>query len=340
MKYYSHGRSCLTHHHWPEQYVYAGGLNVHDVQGPEAAHKFNMHLTSLRVRHADYNQTQESMLDFGCDHTVFNELKHVLHEAGVLVTRKRKTPRLKSPGVFMPLCFDNNFAGPDEIGDTFLHADLRLQELEVAYIICQKLQLPQTEEGFQKLHNLKIVFGRKLILRDGREFLATNERRDMLRLKGSVAGNALCGESICFVSIDNVKSISPQYAEDSHTYVLIRWLQPHSDSWERDSLGRPVCPGPLLVNNCLWEYSKIPVPRRAMVSLRNASRPSASFLRHKHLFGATTEEQNSLRTQEQNAYYALVRTDTIENTMNMCPLFVKNSSIFDCQNWLQTVTLE
>ena len=327
----------MTHNHWVEQYVSAGGLNVHDVQGPEAAHKFNVHLASLRVRHAGSNQTQDSMLRFVCDYTLFDELKHLLNSERDLVPTQRKA---KKPGLYMTIDFETNFAGPGDITDNFLHADIRLQEFEVACLLCQKLQLPQTDEGFLKLRSLRVVFGRQFVRRDGRQFFASNERRDMLFLGGAVGGNALCGESICFLSIDNVKSISPDYSEDTHTYALIRWLKPHPDSWERDDLRRPVCPGPLIVNNCLWEYATTTAPRRAMVSSRNRHRPSSSFRRHKRLFGATAEEQESRRKQDQNAFYTLIETDAIQDTMNMCPVFQSNTSILDYRTWLQTVTLE
>lgn len=341
MKFYSHGKHALTHPHWVEQFVSAGGLNVHDVQGPEAAHKFNMWLASLRVRHRGSNQTQDAMLNFVCDHTLFSELHHMLRSSGALVTPTRRRPGLKSPGVYMPICFNNNFAGPEEISDHFLHADIRLQERELACIICQKLMLPQTEEGFEHLRKLKIVFGRQLVRRDGAQFFATDVQRDMLSLDATAHNqNALCGEAICFVSLDNVKSISADYAEDSHSYALIRWLQPHPDSWERDTLGQPVCPGPLLVNNCLWEYSKTRRPRRAMVSSRNVNRPSLSFTRHKHFFGATADEQNSRRRHEQSAFYTLIHTNTIKGTLNMCQCFQNNSSEFDYQTWLQSVMVE
>ena len=54
----------LTHQHFVEQIVSAGGFNVHDVQAPEAAHKVNMHLPSARVRHLSTNETQASMLKY------------------------------------------------------------------------------------------------------------------------------------------------------------------------------------------------------------------------------------------------------------------------------------
>ena len=335
MKFYSHGRYALTHHHWVQQVISAGGLNVHDVQGPEAAHRFNMHLASRRVRHLAANLTQDSMLDYGCLHTVFEELKYVLPEACRAHTRKKP---LKKTGMLLPLHFNHNLSGPANVGSKFLHSDLRLQEIEVANLLCQKLRLPQEEESYVLLRRLQYVFGQRFVRSDGRDFWATNARRDIVRLKGVVNGNALCGQAICFLSISNVKSINAAYVDDVHHYALIRWFEPHPDSWERDTFKRPVCPGPLLVNNCLWVYSRTTVLRQAMVG-RDRTRPSGSFRRQKHLFGATEEEQTACRLLEQDAYYTLVTTDSIQDTVNMCPIFERNSSTFDRRTWLETVSL-
>ena len=335
-KYYSHGAYTLTHQHWGDQVISAGGFNVHNTQGPEAAHRFNMHLASQRVRHLDSNTTQDSMQRFTCDHTVFEELKHVMPEA--LPTKTRRKPSSR-PGLFMPLNFHNNFAGPQRISDAFLHQQLRLQEVEVANIICQRLQIPLSTASHLKLRSLRLLFGQKFVCQNGRAFWANDERRDIFRLVGlDRYGNALCCEAVCFLTINNIKCVIPDSAADSNNYAIIRWLQPHPDSWERDALKRPVCPGPLLVNNCLWEYAKTSVPRRAMIG-RDVRRPSASFNRHKHFFGSNRVEQNKRRLQEKNGYYALVTTDSIINTMNMCPLFEQNTSTFDNRNWLETVTL-
>ena len=72
---------------------------------------------------------------------------------------------------------------------------------------------------------------------------------------------------------------------------------------------------------------------------RDGKRPSVSFNRHKHFFGSNRNEQNDLRLRESHDYYGLVRTNTIAETLNMCPLFLRNSSSFDYRHWLQTVTL-
>ena len=338
-KYYSHGEYALTHQHWLEQVICAGGFNVHDVQGPEAAHRFNMHLASLRVRYLDSNATQDSMLRFTCSHTVFEELKHAMPEA--VLTTTRQTPASRH-GLFMPLRLGpdgSDFTRLERVSDAFMHPQLRLQEVEVANIICQQLRIPLSPESHRKLRSLQLCFGMKYVDRNGRAFWATEERRDILRLAGFDADdNALCCEAVCFLTINNIKSVIPDSDDDLQYYALIRWLQPHPDSWERDALKRPVCPGPLHINNCLWEYSKTAVPRRAMIDPRTR-RPTTSFQRHKLFFGSTRAEQSKRRLQEQSAYYALVITDSIVNTMNMCPLFESNTSTFDHRNWLQTVTL-
>lgn len=337
LKYYSHGEYALTHQHWPAQVISAGGFNVHDVQGPEAAHRFNMHLASLRVRHLDSNTTQDSMLRFTCFHAVFEELKHVMPEA--LPTKTRKKPSSR-PGLFMPLSLQHEFTRLERVSDAFLHPQLRLQQVEVANIICRHLRIPLSPESHRKLRSLRLLFGQKYVDQNGRAFWATDERRDIFRLAGFDAhGNALGCEAVCFLTIHNMKTVIPEDVEDSQNYALIRWLQPHPDSWERDALKRPVCPGPLLVNNCLWEYAKTRRPRLAMVAGRDVRRPSASFQRHKHFFGSTRAEQTERRLQEQNAYYALITTDSIVNTMNICPLFRPNTSTFDNRSWLQTITL-
>lgn len=336
MMFYSHSEKSLTHQHWVAQVIAAGGFNVHDVQAAEACHKLNMYLSSKRVKHGTANDTQQSMVTYNCLHTVFEELKHVLPDAWPAST-KRKGPKRKS-GMSLQLTFNHNLSGPDTVGDKFLHPDLRLQEIEVANLVCQQLRLQQTAASYVSLRGLQFAFGQCFARSDGRVFWATNARRDILRLKGVVNGNALSGEAICFLTLSNVKSINPDYVDDTQTYALIRWLEPHPDSWERDALRRPVCPGPLHVNNCLWVYSKTTALRQAMVG-RDRRRPSASFVRHKRFFGSNQEEQEVSRLLEQDAYYALIKINSIEDTVNMCPIFKRNSSTFDRRTWLETVRL-
>ena len=56
-------------------------------------------------------------------------------------------------------------------------------------------------------------------------------------------------------------------------------------------------------------------------------------------FGSNSEEQSACRLLELDAYYALVKINSIEDTVNMCPVFERNSSTFSRRTWLETVCL-
>ena len=148
----------------------------------------------------------------------------------------------------------------------------------------------------------------------------------------------VCGEAVCFVSIDNVNRILPDNPKDSLTFCLIRYLEHHPDSWERDEIKRPLCPGPFHVNNCLWQYASTETPRRALIG-RTGRGESRSFQRDRQLFGDSEVEQDQCRLREIHAWYALIETASIEDTMNMCPLFRANSSDREYKSWLETVTM-
>ena len=111
--------------------------------------------------------------------------------------------------------------------------------------------------------------------------------------------------------------------------MLVRWLEPHPDSWERDSSSRPVCPGPLHINNCLWQYAKTEQAREVLTG----------FVSEKEYFGFNDVEQTLGIESELHAYYGLLSIDSIESRVYMCPLFERNSSSTDRQLWLQTVTM-
>ena len=327
--FYSHGHFCYTHQHWVDEVISAGGFNVHCTQAAEASHKMNMHLASKRVRHFDLNKTQDMMLKYLCNLTTFGELEHWLKLEHVPIIRKIKH------GLRSPLRFPNF---KDSISDKFLHCEVRLTEIEVANLVCQVLNLPINDSpAHQRLRNLTWQFSQQFLREDGRTFWASQRRRDMLRIKPD-AGNSLCGEAVCFLSIDNVQSVQADNPNDSLTFCLIRYLTHHPDSWERDEIMRPVCPGPLHVNNCLWQYAKTPSRRSSLVG-RNGRGESQSFQRDRHMFGDTNVEQDQCRLRELHAWYALFETDSIEDTMNMCPLFRRNSSVPQYGSWLETVTM-
>ena len=145
--------------------------------------------------------------------------------------------------------------------------------------------------------------------------------------------NALCAEATCFLTVSNLSQMTipaldperfPGRAEedlrtavknDSITFFLVRWFEPHILSHERDLLGRPICPGPLHINHCLWTYAKTSEPRRSLP-------PST----------------RSWSASQKRAYYGLIFPDNVLNRVNMTPCFISGSEDTG-DDWLETVTL-
>ena len=287
-----------------------------------------MHLAAIRVRHLSNNQTQDYMLTYNCNHTLFEEMKHVMNiDSDSGITRTAKA------GLYVTI-------PALHFGNSFINHEVRVTGNEIADLIAPKLGLQRSPQTRTIIQSLPFQVGQKLVRTDGHTLWATDTRyskgnvgrRDLLRLQGQLDGNGLCGEAVCFVTLDNVQTI-PHVITDKNfvTYVLIRWLEPHPDSWERDSLLRPVCPGPLHVNNCLWQYAKTANMRPAL--------GERSFNRNKNIFGHTVSEQNLRREHEKFAWYDLVSPDNVIETVNMCPLFEPNTCLLSSQVWLQTVTV-
>ena len=235
-------------------------------------------------------------------------------------------------------------SGPDPLGNRFLHRELRLTEKEFASLVLNEFQLTPCEHTFAQLQTLQFSFTRRFIRSDGlvlRSDYADVAHRDIFRFEGldNTNQNALCGEAVCFVDVSNVKSLQPA-GEDSQTHVLIRWLEPHPDSFERDLLHRPVCPGPFHINHCLWRYAKTDTPRTSLASCSGTRiRMSRTFTTQRNIFGDTIEEQNDRREQELHVWYGLVQPENIVEITNMCPVFKPGSAVLDSQTWLQTVTM-
>ena len=170
-------------------------------------------------------------------------------------------------------------------------------------------------------------------------------RRDRLFIKGSVVRkyrlqdgrrvdrrDALCAETTCFLRVSGLSQLSmpaldpivtPYRKEfrnachhDSITFFLVRWFEPHPDSHERDDLNRPICPGPLHINHCLWTYAKTMTARQSLPRLRTTS---------------------WTRTQKR-AYYGLIFPHNVLNKVNITPCFL-NGSTDTGNTWLESVTL-
>ena len=352
--FYSHGNHCLQHQHWVQQVISSGSFGVHCTQSSEMKHKLVMHQASVRVRHLSINHTQSSMLHYLCLRSLFQEMKPKGHVP---------PPRKLSSGVTAILCdmkMGCEFHSP-RFQERFLHREARVARVELLDLLCEKFGLcPRRASSYQKLQTLDYKIGQKLTRADGFVMWATDSRyqnhaetrntarRDVLFLEGfetTPAGirNALCCEAICFIA---VSSTSEQFqipanipAENGHAiFILGRWFEPHSAVGNnRDSDSRPVCPGPLQINHCLWRYARARSKRRVMVSRRG--QPTRSFGEQVHLFGESTGEQNIAFNLEQRAYFCLVSPETVLCRANMCPQFKHDSSEFDLTTWMQTVIL-
>ena len=338
---FSHSTHCLTHQHWVDQIISAGGFGVHCTQAAESSHKVNMHLASQRVKHGCVNVTQEAMLQYLCRHRVFEQMR----------VRSRAAPHTKTPkpgvGALIRTPCDEHGVCYASLAfqRSFMHREVRLSGAEFLDLVCDKLGLPKSRNSYRLMKSLRFQFGQKLTTADGMTLWGTDSqyhhrtsdrtRRDMLRLKGIEDGNALCCETICFVEITNAGSVG--HGVDSITFVVGRWLEPHPDAWDRDAEHRPVCPGPLRANNCLWRYVKTTRDRRSLTN--DGGTCSESFVLHRAMFGDTRDEQNLRRSREMNAYYGLIKRESIINKMNMCNTFVGNTSEPVYDTWLQSVHL-
>ena len=193
----------------------------------------------------------------------------------------------------------------------------------------------------------------------------SRRRRDILAIEGLEThvytlgdgsnirkANALCGECICFVTVSDISfanltilnassdltalqsklksTLESAMVNDSVTFVLVRWFEP-KDTLIRDGMGRPICPGPLKVNHCLWRYAETSNVRRSMFS--RAGRPTRSFLKQRQLFKDHDIEQHKY------AYYGLIHVSNVMGRVNMTPEFITGTSFPDTTTWLQSVTL-
>ena len=237
------------------------------------------------------------------------------------------------------------------VQENFLHVEALLTRYEVMDLLCKHLNLARTQRTYASMNDLGWHFAQKLIRQDGKTFWATDtcfpyggKRRDILHIAGSeFTGtgrarrvNALCCQVILFLTVTNLSALRPT-GVNTLTCVIGRWFQPHSSISVRDSNNRPICPGPLQTNHCLWQYARTTRPRKALQG-RNG-RPCPAFQRQRRLFGANREEQLERYERDKHAYFCLLDTDSIIGTQNMCHEFIADTSKPDYTRWLQSVTL-
>lgn len=368
----SHSKISLTHQHWIMQLICSGGFNVHCTQGSEASHKSNMRLASLRVQHRRQPVTEQNMTKYLQNKLLFDELQTLRK----IMTPGRASKRRKyfrRSGVFQPLrCpvtgknldMGDNLQSPSR-QRLFLHSRVRLTNVELLDMFCEKLEVPATQQSYVAFNSLSWTFGEKLSLADGPTYWATDQsylggtnthskRRDVFILSGTESvkspngtkiDNALCCQAVCFITIKNLNSLRRYFSlrslageidvisgNGSMTYVLGRWLTPHSTCVERDSKCLPMCPGVLRRNHCLWKYASTNTPRRMMVDSRG--RPSHAFVHSGDIFG---KDKMKLWQSEKKCYFGLISPKSIVTTANISREYEESS--MNCSDiWLQTVT--
>ena len=123
--------------------------------------------------------------------------------------------------------------------------------------------------------------------------------------------NVLRAEATCFLTVsnvgqlqlpplDNYKQLRESIHDDSITFFLVHWFEPHQSSHERDHLHRPICPGPLHINHCVWTYSVTPSARRSV--------PQDWMYHQRH------------------AYYGLIFPHNVVHRVNITACFIDGST--------------
>ena len=255
----------------------------------------------------------------------------------------------------------------------FLHPEARVARVELLDLVCNKLVLPNSIPSYHFLASLDWTFGQKLT--NGREaFWATDtqypyfggsgrcKRRDIVSLDETentdvylpdesivVKETRLCCEIICFVTIRGLKrayknkrwqvpaevltNIEPN--TDTLTMFLGRYFEPHHMARERDDLHRPICPGPLALNHCLWTYAYSRHPRRILMERRL---PTAFFKTQRFIFGSTPALQDRRWQDEVHAYLCIHFPSQIRKRAYMTREY-RDDTLEYSDTWLETIVL-
>ena len=254
---------------------------------------------------------------------------------------------------------------------SFLHEQVRVVRVELLDLLCAELDLRVNVESYSLLTTLTWKFGQHLVAPGGRSYWCTDtrypdksgygtrqRRRDVFQLGGSERMSVtlpdgsvvqkqtgLACESVCFLQLSGPSLTTLQIPArlmcdefkfyGRLTFVLGRYLCSHPESWDRDVEHRPVCPGPLRVNHCLWTYAKTSTPRRVLTN-RDGS-PSRAFVMQRHLFGSTDFQQRTTRSVELHAWHCLVHYECVVAKIHVTKEF--DTSGLPTDTWLQTVTI-
>ena len=263
-----------------------------------------------------------------------------------------------------------------DVQGRFLNSEARITRVELLDLVCGRLNLPKTVMSYKLLSQLTWTFGHKLIMRNCTYWStdtryphfgthARPKRRDVVSLTdcervrvvlpdGSVTTKLtrLCCETVCFFTVAGLRSVwSPRHnmmipvkvqqafddITDSLTFLLGRYFSPHPQATERDTHHRPICPGPLGLNHCLWKYAEAS-QSRSMLADPDTGEPSRYYNNQKYIFGTTPHQQICRFRSEVNAYFCVHLCSEIERRSHMTREYRDNTLEYS-DTWLETVTL-
>ena len=366
----------MVHQHWVQQLLCAGSFNLHCTESGEAKHKHVQKQAALRVKIEDAARTQGSMLNYVKNNLLFRDLATQLLQPRAYikpVVRRSKVTVVSYPlkSNSGPVGLGTNFRSTANQA-RFIHPSVRLARFELFDLLCDKFGYRKTLNSYAVLESLSFNLGQKLVLPNGDVYWATDtdyvtsagRRRDIVRLQKSeevdvddpVAATqvkkltAMTCQLICFLHIEGIQRLQdtmhfkpPECIlnhVDHHNgtldLILTRFFAAHPSAYERDTEHRPVCPGTLRINHCLWRYANCSQPRGSLQDPHGE--PTDAFRRHKHFFGATSAEQRLSYDSELHAYYTLIFPSQIKSRSNMTQLFVSNTEQ-PSADWLECVTL-
>ena len=136
------------------------------------------------------------------------------------------------------------------------------------------------------------------------------------------------------LNVDGFEAIYPD--PDTLTFVLGRYFSPHPLAVDRDRQHRPICPGPLSLNHCLWQYA-VTARDRQMLVTRNG-RPSQMFMNQNYIFGNSHGRQQRRWRNEKNAYFCIHLESEIDSRVHMTREYDEDTMNYS-NVWLETVTL-
>ena len=300
--------------HFPEQLKSAGHVYMHDVCAPEATHRWNIKKAMDRVRKGTESETSTSMIDWQFRVRSWKKIIDSVKQWDVVPVRRRIHP---PPGNDVKV-FTNATKGVHncfplgEGGDDLITNDVRVSHHELSLLI-------STSMGWDLVHvqnRLRVqCFPTAMVVHPSgikRSYWATDTeypytngvRRDMIEVDLG-AGDYGMAQIISFIKLTHLADNDNNYSDAQR--VLVRWMSKSTRSPETDDHDRPMCPYPLSVNHCLWQWSDAGRDRRSFT--RRGFMPAVT--RQNLWCHVPQRDRQGVIDTEKRAYYGVVDYNSI-----------------------------